>query len=261
MDRYKKQFAMEDLQRFEAYLEDVAAGKAKISGAVLLPSQLVQKTFVANQYRAITSQDRMSQNIDYLVKVKIAQIEAKVIDQQWNTLCQRIHDSGTLDNAIAVADVSGSMGGPIFADGTNPMCSSIGLSLLLAKVAKPPFNNSFITFSEMPQVVKLDSNATFSEQVRAMETAHWGMTTDFNAVFEKLLLPMAIENKIPKEEMIKRIFVFSDMQFDAARHGNACYGWNENPKPPPQDWETNYQRIKRLYEEVTIIYIFLLSST
>jgi Domain of unknown function (DUF2828) len=40
------------------------------------------------------------------------------------------------------------------------------------------------------------------------------MNTNFNAVFTKLLLPMAKEAQLPKYEMIKRLFVFSDMEFD-----------------------------------------------
>jgi len=73
------------------------------------------------------------------------------------------------------------------------------------------------------------------EQVSQMLTSSWRMSTDFNAVFEKLLLPMAVNHNIPKEDMVKRIFVFSDMQFDEAGD--------------QKGFETNYERIKRLYEE------------
>jgi hypothetical protein len=62
----------------------------------------------------------------------------------------------------------------------------------------------------------------------------WGMTTDFEAVFEKVILPMAVENKIKQEDMVKQVFVFSDMQFDIARNTT-------------QRWESSYQRIKARY--------------
>lgn len=39
------------------------------------------------------------------------------------------------------------------------------------------------------------------------------MNTDIVAVF-KLLLDMAIKNKLNNEQMIKKIFIFTDMQFD-----------------------------------------------
>ncbi|KAG8926099.1 hypothetical protein FRC01_009331 [Tulasnella sp. 417] len=68
-----------------------------------------------------------------------------------------------------------------------------------------------------------------------MESSNWGMNTDFDAVFTKLILPMAVRNKIPKEEMVKKLFVFSDMQFDEARSNS--------------EWETNHQNITRVFGE------------
>ncbi|KIJ13357.1 hypothetical protein PAXINDRAFT_13921 [Paxillus involutus ATCC 200175] len=49
-----------------------------------------------------------------------------------------------------------------------------------------------------------------------MSRSEWGFNTDFDALFLKLVLLLAIKNKVPKDEMIKRISVFSDMQFDCA---------------------------------------------
>ena len=92
-----------------------------------------------------------------------------VSDGHWNTLIQRLRESGTLQASIAVCDVSGSMSGPTFADGTNPMASSIGLSLLVAEVTEPPFGGAFITFSQSPQVLKAggkDDKRSFAEKVR-----------------------------------------------------------------------------------------------
>lgn len=42
MNSYSKLFAEKDFDRFNKYLENVALGKSKISGAVLLPSTLVK---------------------------------------------------------------------------------------------------------------------------------------------------------------------------------------------------------------------------
>jgi len=56
------------------------------------------------------------------------------------------------------------------------------------------------------------------------------------AVFERLILPLAIEQKLKREDMVKQVFVFSDMQFDAAEtHGNR--------------WTTSFERIKKKFEE------------
>ncbi|TGZ84567.1 hypothetical protein EX30DRAFT_337079 [Ascodesmis nigricans] len=201
MNRYKDLFAKKDEKRFREYLNDVAAGKVKISGAVMLPSTLVAAV------RALNSNPS-----------PVAKLSQQVADGQWNTLVQRIRDSGTFDNCIAVCDVSGSMCVQV-GDKTTAMDSAIGLSLIIASVAKEPFNNRFITFSSRPAFVSIDPAQPFSTQVLHMERADWEMNTNFLAVFKDLLLPTAITHKVPPENMIKRIFVFSDMEFDAAATG------------------------------------------
>ena len=69
------------------------------------------------------------------------------------------------------------------------------------------------------------------------------MNTDFHAVFEKLILPAATQNKVKPEEMVKTVFVFSDMQFDSAQSSDY---YNKTKVP---QWETGFERIKRKYEE------------
>ena len=242
MNRYSELFATQDFERFEAYLDDVASGKANISGAALLPSTLINKVRCA--------EDSMGGGGKGMLEQKILGLEAKASGEQWKTLVQRIKDSGTLDNAIAVVDVSGSMLYPTFSDHTTPMDSSVGLGLLVASAAKPPFRGTFITFSSDPEVVQVDLEQPLGKQVSQMLTSSWGMSTDFNAVFERLLLPMAVNNNIPKEDMVKRIFVFSDMQFNEAsdlRFGIPGAGFDEAHSR--KNFETNYERIKRLYEE------------
>ncbi|CAG7563896.1 unnamed protein product [Fusarium equiseti] len=239
MNQYSKLFIEKDADHFDEYLDKVAEGKANISGATLLPSTLIHKV-----RGGASGASRLEQ--------KIAQIENKVIDGQWNTLVQRIKDSGTMDSSIAVCDVSGSMTYPQFADKTTPMDSAIGLSLLVAEVAKPPFSGAFITFSSTPAVEKVDLSSTLEEKIQAMSCSDWGMSTDFVAVFEKLILPMAIKNNLKNEDMIKRVFVFSDMQFNSAC-GSESYrpSWSNAPLEEDEtgNWGTSYERIKGMYED------------
>jgi hypothetical protein len=61
----------------------------------------------------------------------------------------------------------------------------------------------------------------------------WGMNTNFQAVFD-LILTKAISCKLAKEDMVKTVFVFSDMQFDAA---------TSSPL------ETDYQQIVRKFAQ------------
>jgi len=236
MKQYTSLFAQKDFENFDQYIERVAGGKSKISGAVLMPSTLVAAArYGGDSFHS--TRGRQAKN--KLVENKLQQMRSKVADGQWNTLVQRIRDSGTLTSSIAIADVSGSMSYPEFADGTTPMDSAIGLALLVAEVTQPPFGGAFITFSERPEVLRVggsDDKRTFTEKVNYMARSDWGGNTDFVAVFEKLILPMAIENKVPSADMVKQLFVFSDMHFDAASGRNDM-------------WKSSFERIEMKFNE------------
>lgn len=181
------------------------------------------------------------------IGVKPADTNAQIISAQWKTLVEKLREEGKLTNCLAICDVSESMGnineatsqrsGLKHPDRVSPIFSSIGLSLLLAQLASPPFANSLITFSKNSEIVTLSTAAPFVELVRTMTSNNWGGKADLKAVFTDLILPMAIRHKIPKEEMIKKLYVFSDMQFDRA------------PKGIDNNWETNHQQIIRAFEE------------
>jgi hypothetical protein len=166
--------------------------------------------------------------------------EIQVIEAQWKTMVEKLRESGTLDNCIAVCDVSGSMGSlssQAHDNQVRPILPAVALSIVLAQVSREPWANSFITFSAQPQIVKLDPTAGLVETATTMNGAHWDMNTDFNAVFTKLILPMAIEHKVPKEEMIKRLFVFSDMEFD------------ETQEAGMGQWTTEHEKIAKAFEK------------
>jgi hypothetical protein len=48
----------------------------------------------------------------------------------------------------------------------------------------------------------------------------WDMNTDFQAVFDKLLC-VAVAGNLPPERMVRKLFVFSDMEFDEASRGSS----------------------------------------
>jgi hypothetical protein len=95
-----------------------------------------------------------------------------------------------------------------------------------------PWHHRLITFSMRPQlhVISGDTLAEKAEFIRCMQ---WNMNTDFQAVFDKLL-SVAVEGKLPPERMVRRVIVFSDMEFDQA-----------SSRP----WETDYEAIKRKFTE------------
>lgn len=237
MKQYTPLFATKDFDRFDKYVDNVSAGKAKISGAVLLPGALVHSVFALS----IKHPSRMgparthhaSKQPKLGIQQKIQEIHLKATNGQWNTLVRRIKDSGTLESSIAVCDTSGSMSSPKFRDGTCPMEHAIGLSLLVAEVCKPPFGGAFITFDRQPRVLQAGGTQdprTFVEKVDYIRRAPWGANTNFGAVFD-LLLDMARKHRLKQADMVKQVFVFSDMQFDQARSA-------------AEKWSTSFERIQ-----------------
>ncbi|KAM0463158.1 hypothetical protein ACHAPV_003285 [Trichoderma viride] len=240
MKNYTSLFVRKDLDHFRGYINKVAEGKARISGAVLMPSTLVK---AVSGLVAYADRDLQGLTADELVDRTVKEIEAKAINGQWKALVQRIKDSGTLSSCIAVCDVSGSMTAPTFSDKTAPIDSAVGLSLLVAEVTEPPFGGNFISFHSHPRMISIDTTQTLPEKVAAIKQSNWGFNTDFVAVFEKLILPTAIENNLKQEDMVKRVFVFSDMQFDQAEMEYS----NDNKQDA---WSaSSYERIKKKYEE------------
>jgi hypothetical protein len=167
-------------------------------------------------------------------------INAKLLDGQWKTLVDRVRKSGKIESSIAICDVSGSMSHPMRSDNTTPMDSAIGLSLLLAEIVEPPFGGSIITFSSHPsffQVGGASDASDFVQKCQHMQDADWGMDTNFVSVFEDLILPLAKKHNLKQEDMVKQVFVFSDMQFNSSQTSDA-------PR-----WSTSFERIQELYKK------------
>lgn len=181
---YAKAFNKHDSARYTAYLADVRAGKQKINARVH-PHEIVQ---------AIMASSNAADTTAY--------------EMQWRVIADRLRDSVKTTNTLALVDVSGSMAGL-------PMSVSIALGLLLAETATGAFADQMITFSETPSLVEVDRKLPLRERVRLTRDMPWGANTDFIKVFE-LLLQHARLFKVPARDMPQTLYVFSDMQFDAA---------------------------------------------
>ncbi|XP_058777417.1 uncharacterized protein LOC131651744 [Vicia villosa] len=199
MKFYKEKFLKHDKERFEKYLEDVKAGKTTIAAGALLPHEIIE---------SLEDGDG-----------------GEVAELQWKRIVDDLLKKGKMSNCLAVCDVSGSMCGI-------PMEVSVALGLLVSELSAEPWKGKVITFSAEPQLhlIEGDSLKSKTEFVRNMD---WGYNTDFQKVFDRIL-DVAVNGKLKEEQMIKRIFVFSDMEFDQASANS---------------WETDYQAITRKYKE------------
>ncbi|XP_047057249.1 uncharacterized protein LOC124663613 [Lolium rigidum] len=199
MKNYKDLFLKHDAERFGLYLADVEAGKAKIAAGALLPHEILESIDDASG--------------------------GSVANLQWQRMVSDLLSLGKLSNCIAVCDVSDSMTGI-------PMQVCVALGLLLSELSDDPWRHRVITFSARPQLHRVEGS-TLSEKARFVREMHWGMNTDLQAVFDQLL-GVAVAGSLPPERMVRKVFVFSDMEFDVA-----------SSRP----WETDHEAITRKFTE------------
>ncbi|KAG0374489.1 hypothetical protein BGX24_010329 [Mortierella sp. AD032] len=210
MKNNKELFETHDKERFAKYLESVSKGETTIASQALLPHQLVTEA-------------------SSLLSVDRDDLRIKTIEAQWKSYVDRLAESGKMESTIAICDVSGSMSG-------EPMEVAIALSLLLAQLSQPPFNRVVLTFSADPAIFTIKEGSLI-DQVESLRNMDWGYNTDLQKAFY-LVLERAVANKLPKEEMVKTMFIFSDMEFDQAVQGTSG----------PNEMFTNYSVVKRNFE-------------
>ncbi|KAJ4786033.1 plant/protein [Rhynchospora pubera] len=210
MKRYKKLFKKHDEKRFDEYLSKVEEGKVKISAGALLPHEIA-----APAYRGV---------------------DDKVAELQWQRMVDDLLEKGTLSNCISVCDVSGSMSG-------TPMEVCIALGVLVSELSEEPWKGKVITFHENPSI-QIISGKSLKEKMSFVRRMDWGMSTDFQAVFDQIL-DTAVRAKIKPEGMVKKVFVFSDMEFNEAR--GAGYSFYRSSSES-NSWETDYEVICKKFE-------------
>uniref|UniRef100_A0A0D3F1J5 TROVE domain-containing protein n=1 Tax=Oryza barthii TaxID=65489 RepID=A0A0D3F1J5_9ORYZ len=199
MKNYKDLFLKHDADRFNAYLADVKSGKKKIAAGALLPHEIIS---------SLDDDDDGGSG---------------VADLQWQRMVDDMRALGKLRNCVAVCDVSGSMTGL-------PMDVCVALGLLVSDLSDDPWRGRVITFSESPQLHHIVGEA-LSDKARFIREMNWGMNTNFQAVFDKIL-EVATVAALSPDKMVRRVVVFSDMEFDQAS---------------AQPWETDYEAIVRKY--------------
>ncbi|KAI4989225.1 hypothetical protein ZWY2020_036542 [Hordeum vulgare] len=187
MRRYKLLFKKHDEVRFGRYMDDVKAGKAKISAGALLPHEVAATAFRG--------------------------LEDDVSELQWRRMVDDLRSNGSLRNCISVCDVSGSMTG-------TPMEVCIALGVLTSELSEEPWKGKVITFHSRPSI-HLIKGKTLRERMKFVERLEWDGSTNFQGVFDQILRT-AVDAGLAPEKMTRTVFVYSDMEFDMA--SGACYG-------------------------------------
>ena len=206
MHRYRKAFLRNDGERYNAFLkkaveqaEKLARGeeipddeKVKLNVKTLYPYQLVAPFINACGVNRLTAEEELP------------------LEAGWKSLDRSQFDSRT----IVVRDGSGDFAAINIAS---------SLALLFAEQLGGAYRNSFITFSSEPRLVQIPEKAdTLKKKLNYVSKFNDCSNTDIGKVYD-LILKVAKKGRVPKEEMIERILIISDMEFDACAEGASTF--------------------------------------
>lgn len=177
----RKAFSKRQAERYVAYLESVKKGDKKINASTLYPYEIVGKV--------------------------MSGVWDETLEAQWYALPDYVE--GDDSNAMVIADVSGSMSGV-------PIQVSISLALYIAERNKGAFHNYFMVFSGTSELIAVKGK-TLKDKINHVQKsdATWGQNTNLQAAFDSILRA-AVQNRVPENEMPKKLFIISDMQFDSS---------------------------------------------
>lgn len=183
MFKYRNAFVRNDAERYNLFLNRVSIGEAKLNTDTLMPYEIITPFF----------------------NKQVSDEERKSINTTWNAQ----KDFGGNENALVVIDGSGSMygwGEP------KPATVALSLGIYFAERNTGAFKNHFITFSETPQLVEIKGEDIL-DKVRYCHNYNEVANTNIKKVFE-LILNAAKKNRVPQEELPKKLYIVSDMEFD-----------------------------------------------
>lgn len=188
MFKYRAAFIRNDGERYEAFMEQVEKGEKALHTGTLAPYEIIAPCVWLWDEPELSAEER------------------KAMDGTWNAL----EDFTTGENAIVVVDGSGSM-----YSGDKPMPAAVAMSLgiYFAERNTGAFKGHFITFSENPRLVEIKGR-DIVEKVRYCMGYNEVANTNIQRVFE-LILNAALKNRVPQEELPSRMYIVSDMEFDA----------------------------------------------
>jgi hypothetical protein len=143
--------------------------------------------------------------------MKFDKTESDLIQKQWEALPNFVGDA----NILPLVDVSGSMscpaGGHGSKSGVTCMEVAVSLGLYLADKNEGKFKDTFLTFSDKPELLNLKGN--INQKIDQMVKSDWGMSTNLHKAFERIL-DVAVKGGVPQEEMPAMVLILSDMQFN-----------------------------------------------
>lgn len=180
---YSDAFYRHDEVGYKKYLESLVTNNSKINAKSLFPVDIIHKIYSCD---IPTEKDII------------------IWDSMWKSLPN--YFEGKNESGICVCDTSGSMFG-------TPLEVALSLGMYCADKCTGPFKNKFITFSESPQLVEFKGKDIYKKVINVKSIV---ANTNIEKVFD-LILRTAINNRCKQEDIPSKVYIISDMQFDAAQ--------------------------------------------
>jgi hypothetical protein len=238
MLKYRTAFFKNAKGNMEQYLADLASGDAKVNADTLQPHQITAQLRKANLESDLDTPASFS---------TMSTEELLLLDYAWKNLPAY----GDPQNILTICDVSLSMTTKV-ASGVTAMDVAIANSIYLAeRCTNPLWRDAFITFSDKPQLVRLNHDATIQKRVKDTEDANWSGSTDLIKTFD-LIINKTMKNAISttqiQEILPDTIMILSDMEFNAACGGYRAWRdtvRNEDGTSDPM--ATTFQTIDEMF--------------
>lgn len=192
MFKYRKAFIRNDCERYLSFISKVEKGEAALNVSSLYPYDIVRRA----------------------LQPGISAEERKTLDATWKSLDDSADGNENL-NALCVVDGSGSM--HMGRSSLRPIDVALSLGIYFAEHNRGEFANSFITFSGNPRLVEIKGR-DITEKARYCSRYNEVANTDLEAVFG-LILRTAVKSGAKQADIPERLYIISDMEFDACIEG------------------------------------------
>lgn len=202
---YKNAFARRDIlkAKYEAFIKDETK---KVNAATLYPYDVVKKALdlVHTDWYG-----RIVKTAEY------DSVERLAVNKYWENLPD--YFNGNEANMMCVVDTSGSM---TCGRTVRPIDVAISLGIYCGERCRGPFQNNYISFASRPQLIRIEG-VDFVDKVSRIYQTNLVDNTNLEATFD-LLLNIAKQPNVKKEDIPETIVVISDMQIDSARASWCC---------------------------------------
>lgn len=204
MKRLKKAFEKHDETRFSEWRNALKNGDpnvAKVNAKQLFPHELVREM-------------RRTNHAD------------EVCSAQWKVMEDECKKNGSLDNDLVIVDTSASMHSHDYL----PLDVACAMGLLISRCSVGKFKDHVMSFNTVPSFHVL-RDAPIYDRYQQLTGIDWGGSTNLMEAFKRILAS-GKSYGLSQEDMPKRLWIISDMQFDQVNGYGSV---------------TNFQAIDKMY--------------